>query len=130
MDWTDELPEDCPPADASEPGGLFYRLVVTDPPTAEDFMSQADLAPSRDWGPPAKDCAARGLSLQGSDEDVAILRNRIPSLRTKYTAQGNLDRALGLLKHTPSRHYKAHHTWWVPRDYAVEELFHVPESPT
>lgn len=31
-------------------------------------------------------------------------------------AKGILSGGLGRIKHTPSRHEKSHHTWWIPED--------------
>lgn len=38
-------------------------------------------------------------------------------------AKGILSGELGKIKHTPSRHEKSHHTWWIPEDSEPWNVF-------
>lgn len=38
--WFEELPEQCPPEDAKECNGIYYRIANGNPATSTDFFSQ------------------------------------------------------------------------------------------
>ena len=45
MNWYEELPDKCPPNDATEPNGQeFFRLCVENPAIDADFYSQKKLS--------------------------------------------------------------------------------------
>ena len=118
MKWPDFYPENCPPVDAQPASGTFYRLVRHNPPRAEDFKSTYEEHPNQFTHiPMAKRC---GLSVQKDLRDSERLarldqiKKRAPKFKNRQIAEGKLNPTLGMIKHTPSNHYKSHHTWWVP----------------
>jgi len=114
--WPAHFPSACPPADAVNASGRVYRLVALDPPTPDDFVSLFLERPDLDWG--GSLCQACGLSVYLDSEEARTIGRRIPALRTRMLAAGELDETLGKLRSTPSRRTGAvsHTTWWVPDD--------------
>jgi len=46
--WSEQLPDKCPPDNAIVPdGSIFYRLCKSDPPTEIDFNSKRALHPTQ-----------------------------------------------------------------------------------
>lgn len=39
-EWFEELPDQCPPEDAMECNGVYFRIANGNPATSEDFFSQ------------------------------------------------------------------------------------------
>ncbi len=121
MEWPDYFPTGCPPADAANVSGPFFRLVRDDPPRGEDFKTNWDLG--REYGPP---CLRHGLSGFLTLDDATQARAVIPGFRRRRIARGALTPDLGKLKHTPTKTSNGHHTWWVPEGIIrVEQYFAV-----
>lgn len=123
MEWPNHFPEGCPPDDADDAHGTVVRLVRGNPPTPEDFQSQYEGNPRRSWGDDR--CRACGLSVFQDPEDARAISRRIPAFRNRHIATADLEPAMGRLKHTPSKHEPTHHTWWLPTNVNVAELFAV-----
>lgn len=116
-DWPDHFPESCPPADAADATGSFYRLVAGDPPTPGDFENHLQLRAAGTINPKRvfpDDCMAAGLSILSEKQDAEGLRESVGPLRSKLIAYGEIT-GHGVFKATPSR-FKSHHTWWLPGD--------------
>ena len=96
---------------AAEPAsGTVYRLVRYNPAQARDFKTPWEEYPGRFSEPTAANC---GLSVHTDPQDSEKLKNRIPKLRKRQIAEGELNPALGMIQHTPSLE-QSHHSWWVP----------------
>ena len=106
----DYYPENCPPVVAEPASGTVYRLVRSDPPQAEDFLSTWEEFPGRFPEPNIK---ISGTSVYTDQKDIPRLKKRIGHLRNRKTAKGELNSTLGMILHTPS-YEKSHHTWWIP----------------
>ena len=124
MTFRDELPPGCPPADA-EPINEdleVFRLVKSDPPTDDDFLSQRQENPEQRFS--CEECVARGLS-------VNLNRNRLDSLtklqrfRGRMVCRVRLLDGAGQIKDTFSD--PGHRTWWPFADYDI--LAHASVEP-
>jgi hypothetical protein len=75
------------------------------------------------------ECKACGVSILQEMEDVRRLQRRVASQRSKRVAVGTLKPEFGVLKHTPGKYAKSHHSWWVPTACDPSEVFEVVEQP-
>ncbi len=113
--WPDHYPDQCPPADAEQAQGVYFRLVDAAPPSGEDTLSHIELKlaglrfKNKDFGD--QECVASGFSV--FDEQVAAERTRqaVGPLRNKLIAKMDVSGS-GVLKQTG--HNRSHHTWWRP----------------
>ena len=72
MEWAEDLPEGCPPPDAIAPGSeIFFRAVLTFPPTEIDFQSQRKQQPNKYY---SNECEARALSMFSTLEGCKQLK--------------------------------------------------------
>ena len=66
-EWFEALPEQCPPTDAAQCKGYYYRIANGNPATTEDFFSQRKLQPDKVFkGFGIDECIASGKSTQSS----------------------------------------------------------------
>lgn len=64
MNWSEELPDKCPPAEAVEADGfVVYRLAVKNEFDEEDFKSQRALKPHPHVFKGVDECIARSVSV-------------------------------------------------------------------
>ena len=97
--------------EAEPASGTVYRLVRYNPAQAKDFKTPFEENPKRfDNRPTIRNC---GLSIHTDPQDSEKLKNRIPKLRKRQIAEGELNPTLGMIQHTPSLE-QSHHSWWVP----------------
>lgn len=62
-EWFEALPEQCPPTDAAQCNGYYYRIANGNPATTEDFFSQRKLQPDKVFkGLGIDECIARAIS--------------------------------------------------------------------
>jgi hypothetical protein len=122
MQWPTYFPENCPPASAKDTeAGEVYRLVDQNPPTEHDFIPHRLRFPEKIF---LNECKACGLSILTRVEDIVKLRKRVPALRNKFIASGNLAPNMGRMTHTP-QNGNSHHTWWIPNNVKVAVNFQV-----
>ena len=114
MERSKKFPHNCPPRKAQRASGKVYRLVDSNPPAAKDFRSWYELYPDRTYENQATECQASGLSVYTQESSISKLIKRIPPLRKKKIALGQLTPDLGVTLNTPSAEDDSHHTWWVP----------------
>lgn len=110
MEWPDYYPENCPPAEAEPASGTVYRLVRHNPPQAEDFLSTWEEFPGRFQELNIRIC---GTSVYTDLKDIDRLKDRVPQLRSRKTAKGELNQHLGRTQRTEAVE-KSHITWWIP----------------
>jgi hypothetical protein len=105
-DW----PPGCPPDDAVAPDCGVYRVVHTNPPTANDFRSLLELRR------PIVNrlCESAGLSVFTELRDAVHCAEKYPHLG-ELIAAAHLQPRHGKLKPTPRRG-NSHTTWWPSRD--------------
>ena len=103
-DW----PEGCPPDHAEVPARTFYRIVMTTPPTAENFRSFREMG-KHDRGQP---CEAAALSVFTNPADARHYSNKFPYLGDRI-AGGDLTDKHGLWAPSPRSGGNSHASWWV-----------------
>lgn len=119
IDW----PEGCPPADAQPASGGVYRVVKTNPPAAEDFLTFQELG-KRDGGKP---CEAVGVSVFRDANDARHYCAKYPYLG-ELIAKGSLSSSHGATKSTPRNmggKPNSHTTWWPYKSIERHSIFSV-----
>ena len=108
MNFREELPPDCPPADAEEIASAreVFRLVRSMPPAPADFDSQRREKPGWKFGVP--ECLARGVSVFSDSSDCERVM-KLPHMRGRKICRVRLDSGAGKIKKTFDH---SHHTWW------------------
>lgn len=101
-DW----PEDCPPHGTPATGGDYFRVVRTDPPTPDDFLSHRELGKL----PKAPPCRRAGLSTFRALDDAEHMALLFPVLGD-HVARGTLDAEYGVAMLTPGQR-PSHTTVW------------------
>jgi len=114
MTWPAYYPEECPPDDAADPDGEFYRFVKCDPPGAIDFLSNRELHPGMTYSDSAVECRSCALSMIRDLSDVISMQQMVPGFRKRSVAIGTLQSEDGRIAHTPSQRCPSHHSWWIP----------------
>lgn len=105
--WFEELPEQCPEADAKSPNGeIYYRLIESEKISCQDFWSHRKIWPHRAFK--TSECRARSVSIF---EDISQCTKLLMlSLHeNKRVAQIKLTPDSGLLKRTGKA---GHNSWW------------------
>lgn len=115
MRYPKHYPAQCPPADAAETSGTFYRLIKGDTPEPDEFLPfwlTKGAESQKRWKKNGKDCVSCGLSISAN---IGNLKDRIsPSTRYRKIVKVTLDAGMGKIKSTPNHTDASHHTWWVP----------------
>lgn len=124
-DWPASFPSNCPPGDAVDANGRFYRLVDVAPPTADDFLSLSELVAAGKRKPRKRIdlCEAAGVSIFADAQDLQRIRLMAP-FADCFVAVGDIDGS-GKLKPTPRGPSDSHHTWWVPENDTTWQQFKV-----
>jgi hypothetical protein len=111
-DWSEELPPNCPPAEARPPGlRRFYRLVNSFPPSASDFLSNRALFPDRRFN--VDECIARALSIFETAKACSRIR-RLPLHRDQVLVAFSLPDSCGVILRTAGH---THYSWWSRRGF-------------
>lgn len=120
------FPEDwqnCPPSDAEPCSGTYFRVGRRNPPTADEFRSQAEM--NRAVG--GDECLRVGLSTLrdlGEASHLIRLNSRLGGVIYK----GDLNHAHGKSKLTSSKKSPSHTTWWPFSGIDRAGLFTVVEA--
>jgi hypothetical protein len=120
MAWPEYFPADCPPDDATDAVGNFYRFAESDPVTGKDCICLWIRQNGNIQG--ANKCGACGLSVFTDLKDADRLRKIFKTYRKKHLAAASLATPTGKIKSTPTSAIKSHHTWWVPIGVQAETL--------
>lgn len=117
--WPNDLPEGCPPSDATSADGVFFRFINKNTPSARDFVRPVD-RPNANY-PPEERCEASAISLFAGADDVTLAQRLIPGFKKKKVAQGKLSPRMGVIKNTPMDYegtrFESHHDWWMTAEY-------------
>lgn len=106
-EWHQALPDQCPPPEAICPsGGRFYRLVISDPPTNDDYL------PTTGWkrpSPEATPCIQKSVSIF-TDLNAIQRIAKFGTNKQKKLVSLLLPPGSGLIKQT----FKdvSHYSWW------------------
>ena len=108
MRFREDLPQNCPPANAAEISGplVMYRLTQEKEPTNEDFFSFRKLKPEAKYQE-LNECLASGLSVFS---DPKLARKRaVRRMKGYRVCRVKLDIGSGMIMKTYGH---GHHTWW------------------
>ena len=112
--WFEQLPEQCPPADAQPCGGSFYRIVKGIPTGTEDYFSQRRLQPEKTFvGEGIDECIVRSVSLFATAEE-ARKRLRLPKFKKNIVVEVDLSPKDGVIKKTFG---PQHYSWWRTKSF-------------
>ena len=115
-EWFETLPEQCPPTDAEQCEGYYYRIANGNPATTEDFFSQRKMQPDKVFkGLGIDECVTRAVSLF-SEREEAEKRLKLPKFKKANIALVILEPKDGVLKKTFDI---AHYSWWRTKDFNV-----------
>lgn len=99
-EWFEALPEQCPPTDAAQCKGYYYRIANGNPATTEDFFSQRKLQPDKVFkGFGIDECIARAISLFSTKEE-AERRLKLPKFKNASIVIVKLEPKDGMIKKT------------------------------
>ena len=115
--YRESLPPDCPPDGAREitSSEAVFRLVRTDPPTADDFRSQRAEKPFHQFHG-VNECRARGPSVFSRREEASQQALKLPALRGRLVCRVQLESGAGRVQQTGQRF---HHTWWPLAEFDI-----------
>ena len=114
--WFENLPEGCPPSDAEECCGRYYRIASGNPVKACDFFSQRMMQPLKDFGE-INACIARSLSLFDTLE-AAERRLKLPKFKQARIVSVDLSSEDGVIKKTFG---KSHYSWWRTKNFDISK---------
>lgn len=113
--WFENLPDKCPPNDAIEPNGVYFRLVNDLNNVEVDLVSQRYDAPTKKFN--QDECICCAVSLFANVEDCDNI-TKLPRHKNKKIYRLQLSDNDGLIKQTfkPS-----HHSWWRSSKFVLED---------
>ena len=107
MEWAEDLPSQCPPAEATPPeNATYYRYVASIPLSEDDFHSQRKLLPLKPFG--VDECIAHAVSVFSNPEKIKSL-SKLPNLRGKKLVEIVLPPDSGVVIRSGKEH---HYSWW------------------
>ena len=115
MQFPNNWPENCPPADAVIAEGEVYRIVCNAPPNNSDFQTHFETGKM----PKGDLCLRCGLSVFRIAIDAVHMRNKYPKLGNQI-AKGTLQKNHGKTKQTGT---SSHTTWWIYENVDRASLF-------
>jgi hypothetical protein len=115
LTWPADFPADCPPGQAVNAEGTYYRIVKHDPPEQSDFEAIYHTDPIR-----AEDamshgkttCETMGLSVYADIDHAIQCASRFRKLG-RNIARLTLMHEAGKALRTRGT-FSSHHTWWKP----------------
>jgi len=113
--WSEILPDQCPPDNSFEPDGLvFYRLCASPPPTEEDFKSQRANCPTCNFNN-VSECITHSLSVW-DDIDKCLNLLKLPRHKGKAAMKLELSSNDGLVLQTFKPN---HYSWWRTKSFDI-----------
>jgi hypothetical protein len=115
LTWPKDFPADCPPGQASNAVGTYYRIVKHDPPEPSDFEAiyHRDSARAEDAMTFGKtQCETMGLSVYADINHAIQCASRFRKLG-RIIARLTLTYGSGKALQTRGT-FVSHHTWWKP----------------
>jgi hypothetical protein len=120
--FSPHMPDGCPPLDAPLAQGLVFRVVKSDPPTPEDFLTYFE----EDKVRPDRECDCHGVSVFRDSDDAVAYAEKFQYLG-EFIARGSLENQHGKVADTPrivNGERVSHATWW-PFDGLVRHTLFV-----
>lgn len=126
--YPDFFPEHCPPVDALDHEVKVYRLIVGEEVDSTDFKSQHELGKLKRITSESPDFFKKfGLSVNMEFSELESVWRGNPFLKKRFKniASGITYKDYGVIKCTPSKLQKNHHTWWLFEDANPDEYFEI-----
>ena len=111
--WFEQLPEQCPPADAVKPNGVYYRLTETSVPICSDFWSNRKLWAHQKFN--TCECIAMSVSVFQNVEPLKRVL-KMPAHKNKTMVEVTLIPEAGLIMKTFG---VSHFSWWRSADFPI-----------
>ena len=116
MEWFEELSLSCPPSDATDCKGTYYRVSFGNPAESRDFFSQKRLAPNKQFkGEGIDECIVRAVSIFAELNDAKNLL-KLPKFKNAHIAELKFKEQDGKMKKTFK---KSHYSWWRSKSFNV-----------
>lgn len=119
MEWSEELPLQCPPEKAVPPENVtFYRFVSSTPLKEEDFFSLRKMCPAKVFN--VDECTVRAISVHDTIEASKSLL-KFPRFKKMKLVEISLTPESGVVLQTGKD--SSHYSWWraksfLPASYA------------
>ena len=95
LKYGEDYPDACPPSEANEMEGSFYRMCNSAVPEKDDFKTHVDLGLNF---PPPKLCEAKALSFFTSEQAIEKLKKRFPKFKVAVLINISPSHGVGLLE--------------------------------
>jgi hypothetical protein len=117
MSFRDLLPAGCPPDAAAEiaTSRVVFRLVCTDPPTQDDFLSQRQENTSKVFSG-VSECVVCGVSVFADKNDAVAKARKLQHLKNRKICRVTLTAEAGRIQQT---FQPSHHTWWPLAEFDI-----------
>jgi hypothetical protein len=117
------FPEGCPPEDAQPMEIMVYRLIKGESIDNEDFKSFFELG--RDARHPTFPFIEYGISINTDYQELKSYWRGSGALKKAYKniGAGITQKNNGVIKYTPTKQQKSHHTWWLNKAAKPEDYF-------
>lgn len=133
-EWPSFYPEDItlPPTDSIDTDGIFFRLVVTDPPQENCFLTTHEEQPERHMQfRKRQDLTGLqnvyGMSFFNEEAGAIGARDRFPdALGHRLVAKGGLEPFMGKMRQYPNN--SSHFTMWIRNLLSPYRAFTVIEE--
>jgi hypothetical protein len=113
--WSEQLPDRCPPEEAYNPNGqVFYRLCQSNPASSQDFLSNRFLCPTCNF-PNVSECIALSLSVFIDMEKCLNIR-RLPRHKNSKVMYFQIKDGDGLVLKTSG---PGHYSWWRTHNFDI-----------
>ena len=117
MAWVEALPNNCPPCDATQPDNReFYRLINSNLPTPDDFISYRQLWPHKLFN--KSECIVRSISIFSSIENIHRVK-KLTTQKDKFIAKIVLQKKDGVIKQTCAD--QGHYSWWRTLEFDLNQ---------
>lgn len=119
MEWFEELPPSCPPLNAVDCKGIYYRVSHEKPAESHDIFSQRLLAPDKQVKREGIDeCIVRAVSVFSELNDAKNLL-KLPKFKKANIAELHLQEQDGKIKKTFK---KSRYSWWKSKSFNVNNV--------
>ena len=112
QDWAEDLPENCPPEEASHPENIVFYRLMSNPIAESDFYSHRKLFPIKFFR--VTECVARSLSIWADKKEAEKLL-ALPTLKNKKTYEILLTPDDGQVLQTGKN--QNHFSWWRTKNF-------------
>ena len=120
MNWKEELPESCPPKEATQPNGkVVYRLSNSGTSIEDEYQSQRKICPTCVFKG-VSECLSRSLSVY-DDLNKCKQLQKLPRFKNRW--KGILELKLSINDGMIQQTFKAnHYSWWRTQEFDISQV--------